>query len=134
MTDEQKQNLKKVVKTFKFAAEQNKTVKPQNLELPSQTVLVTGLIASADSKSKLNFRGSLRISIGGDELIETETPAQIFLSSVGVDVNKRFWDLGDIEPGDFSFKPEYTDEDNAAAAWDGGYNVKLTLETWQNKR
>jgi len=133
MTEEQKLNLKRVLKTYTLTPKQEDVEKPQTFELPSKTKFVTGFLLSANNKSKLNFRGKIRLSIGGDELIEADTPASLFLSSVGVPVEKRYFDLGDVEPGDFSVKPEFKDEDNAAAAWDGGYSVYLTFETWQTK-
>ncbi|WKN31392.1 hypothetical protein PZB74_02055 [Porifericola rhodea] len=127
MQQEQLENYKVAYKTFKFAATEDGLARETNFELDKNTVFVTGFQLGSDNKSKLNFRGSLGLRIGGDTLLENGTPCQLFVSSVGVAVEKRFFPLGEVKPGNYKVELNFQDEDNAIAPFEAGYTVYITF-------
>ncbi|WPP49632.1 hypothetical protein [Catalinimonas niigatensis] len=127
MQQEQLENYKVAYKTFRFAAKENGLAQGTNFELDKNTVFVTGFQLGSDAKSKLNFRGSIGLRIGGDTLLENSTPCQLFVSSTGVAVEKRFFPLGEVKPGNYKVEVSYQDEANAAAEFGAGYTVYITF-------
>ena len=123
-----KQKLKETRVAFSFKVDQvNSSVNPQGWELPKQTKAVKGIQISADYPDKLYYRGSQRIEIGGEELFPDDFDSRLLMSSLAVAPRERFFDLGDILPGDLSVKVRYKDEEHGKAPFVGGYKVTITL-------
>ncbi len=114
--------------TFSFkVAEADKLMSIDNLELPKHTQMVKGLQLISDYPDKLYYRGSQRIEIGGEELFPDGFDSKILMSSVSVAPKERFFDLGDVLPGDLSVKVRYQDTDHNSADFEDGYKVNLII-------
>ena len=133
MTDEQTRQYRRVLRTYKLQAVENGKIPNASFELDKNAAYVTGLQISGPSKSKINFRGRFGLRIDKEELIETGTPASQFVSTVSVAPNQRFFPLGDVAVTTGIVDIDYTDADNAAAAFSGGYQVDVIFEVLLNK-
>ncbi|WP_282088292.1 hypothetical protein [Aquimarina algiphila] len=98
-----------------------------NLELPKHTKLVKGLQLISEYPDRLYYRGSQRIEIGGEELFPDGFDSKILMSSLSVAPRERFFELGDVLPGDLSVKVRYQDKDHSNAAFGQGYKVSLII-------
>ncbi|GAB4242761.1 MAG: hypothetical protein Tsb0034_20350 [Ekhidna sp.] len=119
---------REVRKTFSFKVnEANKLYTPVNWELPKKTKYVKGLQLTSDFPNKLYYRGTQKIEIGGDELFPEGFDSKILVSSISVAPRDRFFDLGEVVPGDLSVKLRYQDSNHERANIGNGYQVTLVL-------
>ena len=119
---------REVRKTFSFRVnEPNKLYTPSNWELPKKTQYVKGLQLTSDFPDKLYHRGTQRIEIGGDELFPEGFDSKILISSISVAPRDRFFDMGEVQPGDLSVKIRYEDQDHERAVLGNGYQVSVVL-------
>lgn len=119
---------REIRKTFTFqVTEANKPYTPVKWELPKKTAYVKGLQLTSDFPNKLYYRGSQRIEIGGDELFPEGFDSKILISSISVAPRERFFDLGEVQPGDLSVKVRYQDKDHERAVLGNGYQVSVVL-------
>ena len=123
-----KQILKETRVSYSFRVNQSESnVNTSGWELPKQTKTVKGIQISADYPDKLYYRGSQRIEIGGEELFPEGFDSRMLMSSLAVAPRERFFDMGDVAPGDLSIKVRYKDVNHAKAPFVGGYKVTITL-------
>ncbi len=114
--------------TFSFTVgEANKLMTADTLELPKHTQLVKGLQLISDYPDKLYYRGSQRIEIGGEELFPDGFDSKLLMSSLSVAPKERFFELGDVLPGDLLIKVRYQDKDHSSVAFGEGYKVSLVI-------
>lgn len=120
--------VKETRKVFSFPVkEAGKLYNPVKWELSKNTVRVKGIQLTSDFPNKLYYRGTQRIEIGGDELFPEGFDAKVLLSSISVAPRERFFDLGEVLPGDLSVKIRYQDQDHERAAFGNGYSVMVVL-------
>ena len=119
---------REIRKTFSFQVnEANKLYSPVNWELPKKTKFVKGLQLTSDFPNKLYYRGNQKIEIGGDELFPEGFDSKILVSSISVAPRDRFFDLGEVLPGDLSVKVRYQDTNHERANLGNRYQVTLAL-------
>jgi len=119
---------REIRKTFSFQVnEANKLYAPVKWDLPKKTAFVKGLQLTSDFPNKLYYRGTQRIEIGGDELFPEGFDSKILISSISVAPRERFFDLGEVQPGDLSVKVRYQDQDHERAVLGNGYQVSVVL-------
>lgn len=119
---------REVRKAFSFFVDEaKKTFSISKWELPRKTVFVKGIQLSSDFPNKLYYRGSQKIEIGGDELFPEGFESKILLSSIGVAPRNRFFELGQVLPGDLSVKVRYEDKEHERAPFGIGYQFSLVL-------
>ncbi len=117
-----------VRKQFTFQVdEREKIYSPTKWELPKKTRFVKGIQLTSDYPDKLYYRGSQKIEIGGDELFPEGFESRILMSSLSVPPRERFFDLGQVLPGDLSVKLRYQDHDHDRAHFGHGYEVAVVL-------
>ncbi len=122
------QKVKETRIAFPFTVkEANKLVSVDNLELPKHTKIVKGIQLLSDRPDKLYYRGSQRIEIGGEELFPDGFDSKILMASVSVAPRERFFDLGEVLPGDLLVKVRFEDKDHTQAPFEDGYRVTLVL-------
>ncbi|WP_246848960.1 hypothetical protein [Aquimarina sp. U1-2] len=82
---------------------------------------------TTDQPDKLYYRGCQKIEIGGEELFPEGFESRILMSSLNVAPRERFFDLGEVLPGDLSVKIRYEDKDHSKAIFAQGYSVSVIL-------
>ncbi|UZO81372.1 hypothetical protein NBT05_02600 [Aquimarina sp. ERC-38] len=128
MDMEEKQHTKETRVVFSFRMEkQNGLVSIDTFELPKHTRYVRGIQLLSDYPDRLYYRGKQRIEIGGEELFPDGFESKILMSSLSVAPRERFFELGDVLPGDLSVKVRFEDTDHTKANFDTGYMVTLIL-------
>ncbi|PTB98006.1 hypothetical protein C9994_00165 [Marivirga lumbricoides] len=121
-------DTREIRKSFSFRVDKaNKIYTPINWELPKKTKYVRGIQLTSDFPNKLYYRGAQKIEIGGDELFPEGFDSKILISSISVAPRERFFELGDVLPGDLSVKIRFEDKDHERAAIGNGYNVSVVL-------
>ncbi|WP_108866868.1 hypothetical protein [Aquimarina aquimarini] len=114
--------------TFSFKVDkENEGITISHLELPKYTKKVKGLQLISDYPSKLYYRGSQRIEIGGEELFPDGFTSKLLMSSLSVPPRERFFELGEVAPGDLSVKVRFTDKEHTLASFEQGYTVSLIV-------
>ncbi|KAA1244523.1 hypothetical protein [Aquimarina sp. RZ0] len=128
MNIEEKENTKETRVVFSFKMEkQNGLLTVDNFELPKHTQLVKGIQLISDYPDRLYYRGKQRIEIGGEELFPDSFESKILMSSLSVAPRERFFELGDVLPGDLSVKLRFEDKDHSNAPFGQGYKVTLVI-------
>ncbi|MGH2611875.1 MAG: hypothetical protein ACRDFB_02365, partial [Rhabdochlamydiaceae bacterium] len=114
------------------------TTVTQTFELEKSIIAIKGLLLTSDRDDLLYANGSQRIEINGEEIFPEGYESKLLMSGVNVQPNKRYFDLGNMLPGNGRVKIEYTDTNpNALPAPPPGpgtnsipqnYRVSLYLE------
>ena len=106
--------------------EANKTYK-EDFELEKHTRLVRGILVTSDRDDLLYYRGSQKIELNNEELFPEDYESKLLLSGLNVPPNKRYYFIGDLEPGNGIIEMDYTDTDHAKAPFEP-YRVSLYVE------
>ena len=94
--------------------EANKAIS-KTFELDKDIVSVKGITVTSNRDDLLYFRGSQRIEINRDEIFPDEYESKLLMSGVNAPVDKRYYDLGNVNPGNKSIKIDYKDTDSTLA-------------------
>ncbi len=98
----------------------------KSFELDKNIVAVKGLYLTADRRDQLYFRGSQRIEINKDELFPEDYLSEMLMSGLNVPVNQRYYDLGNIDPGNKIVKMDFKDSNTVIGFFP--YTVSLFLK------
>jgi len=96
-------------------------------ELDKTVKLIKGIKLTSDREDLLFYRGTQRITINGKERYEENYESKNLQSSINVDVNKRYKDMRDLEPGNGIIEVDYTDTTHPLAGFDN-YRVSVYIE------
>lgn len=118
--------IKTIYKRFDLkVTEATKTVS-QSFELDKNIVAVKGLYITSDRRDLLYFRGSQRIEINKDELFPENYLSELLMSGINVPVNQRYYDLGNVDPGNKIVKMDFADSNSSVPF--ASYTVSLFLK------
>ena len=119
--------LKPVKKRFDIPVqERNKTVS-RTFELDKNIKAVKGLLITSDKDDLLYFRGTQKIEINKEEFFPENYESKLLMSGVNVPPKQRYYDLGNVNPGDGSVKVTYTDNDDMRTEFTS-YRVSIYLD------
>ncbi len=116
----------RVIFSFKMEKERG-LLNVDTFELPKHTKLVKGIQLLSDYPDRLYYRGRQRIEIGGEELFPEGFESRILMSSLSVAPRERFFELGDVLPGDLSVKVRFEDANHTTTPFESGYMVTLVI-------
>ena len=114
---------------FSLRVEEAGKLVTKDWELSKRTIRVKGIQLSSGYYDKLFLRGTLKIEIGGEEIISEGFPCRALLSTGDVSPFKRFFPLGEVPAGDLSFKFRFQDSDHVKAPFENGYDIQVLLIT-----
>ncbi len=119
--------LKPVKKRFDIpVAEANKTV-TKTFELDKNIKSIKGLLITSDKDDLLYFRGTQKIEINKEEFFPENYESKLLMSGVNVSPKQRYYDLGNVNPGNGSVKVSYTDTNDERTPF-VTYRVSLYLD------
>lgn len=119
--------LKPVKKRFDLQiTEPNKSVN-KTFELDKNIKAVKGVLVTSDKDDLLYFRGTQKIEINKEEFFPENYESKLLMSGVNVAPKQRYYDLGDVNPGNGSVKLTYTDSDDLRTQFTA-YRVSLYLD------
>lgn len=96
-------------------------------ELDKFTQRITGILLTSDRDEQLFHRGTIEVTLSGEEIVPDGYHAKLLMSGLGVAPKDRFLPL-DLPPGNGMVKITYTDTINAGATF-SPYQVFVYLET-----
>jgi hypothetical protein len=118
-------------KRFDLLIPQPNTTVSQTFELEKSILAIKGLLLTASRDDFMYVNGSQRIEINGEEIFPEGYESKLLMSGVNVQPNKRYYDLGNMLPGNGRIKIEYTDTSpDATPPYDPSlaYRVSLYLD------
>jgi hypothetical protein len=99
----------------------------EKFELDKTVKLIKGIKLTSDREDLLFYRGTQSITVNGKERFEDNYESKNLQSSLNVDVNKRYKNMRDLEPGNGIIEVDYTDTEHPLAAF-ANYRVSLYVE------
>jgi hypothetical protein len=103
----------------------NLTVR-EEIELDKHAVRLKGILLTADREDLLYHRGTLSLSVGGEEVFSEDYHARLLMSGLGVAPEDRFLPL-DLRLGNGVVKVGFKDADHPTIAHQP-YNVSVYLK------
>jgi hypothetical protein len=101
----------------------------ETFELEKSIIAIKGLLLTSDRDDLLYYQGSQRIEINKEEIFPEGYESKLLMSGVNVQPNKRYYDLGDMKPGNGQIKIDYTDTPNANSPQpQPAYRVSLYID------
>ena len=105
---------------------EGQTIK-EKFELDKTVKKIKGIKLTSDREDLMFYRGTQRIVINGKERFEDNYESKNLQSSLNVDVNVRYKNMHDLEPGNGIIEVDYTDNPHPLAAF-ANYRVSLYVE------
>lgn len=119
--------LKPVKKRFDLqVADANKTVS-KTYELDKNIKAVNGVLVTSDKDDLLYYRGTQKIEINKEEFFPENYESKLLMSGINVSPKQRYYDLGNVAPGNGLVKLTFTDVDDLRTPFTP-YRVSLYLD------
>lgn len=97
------------------------------LELEHSIVTIKGMLLTSNMDDMLYFRGSQRIEINKEEIFPEGYETKLLMSGINCEPAKRYYDLGNMSPGNGQVKIDFTDADDGRTVF-AAYRVSLYLD------
>ncbi len=122
--------IKAVRKRFDIEIPQAGATVAETFELEKSIVAIKGLLLTSDRDDLLYYQGSQRIEINKEEIFPEGYESKLLMSGINVSPNHRYYNMGEMSPGNGQIKIEYTDTPNAQLALQNqpAYRVSLYLD------
>ena len=116
-----------VEKRFDIQVTQNGQTVTGKFELDKIVKVIKGLKVTSDREDLLFYRGTQKIEINGKERFEENYESKNLQSSLNVDVNNRYKDMKNAEPGNGIVVITYIDNNHPLYAF-SPYRVSLYVQ------
>ena len=116
-----------VEKRFDIQVTQKGQTVTGKFELDKTVKVIKGLKVTSDREDLLFYRGSQKVEINGKERFEENYESKNLQSSLNVDVNNRYKDMKDTEPGNGLVVITYIDNQHPLYAF-SPYRVSLYVQ------
>ena len=119
--------LKPVKKRFDIqitASGQNLT---KTFELDKNIKAVKGALVTSDKDDLLYYRGTQKIEINKEEFFPDNYESKLLMSGINVPPKQRYYDLGNVNPGNGSVKIVFQDTPDGRTVF-AAYRVSLYLD------
>jgi hypothetical protein len=87
---------------------------------------VKGLMLTSDKDDLLYYRGSQKIEINKQEVFPEKYESRLLMSGLNTDVNKRYYEIGDLPAGNGQVSIEFADHAHSRVGFEP-YRVSLYL-------
>src|ERR1035437_8970114 len=104
----------------------NSTVS-DTFELDKNIMKVNGLLVTSDKDDLLYYRGTQKIEINKEEYFPDNYESKLLMSGINVAPKQRYYDLGNVNPGNGIIKVVYTDTDDGRTHFEP-YRVSLYVD------
>ncbi len=119
--------LKPVKKRFDIQVTEANKSYSKTYELDKNIRTVKGLLLTSDKDELLYFRGSQRIEINKEEYFPDNYESKLLMSGINVTPKLRYYELGNVPPGNGLVKLVFTDTDDQRSQFTP-YRVSLYLD------
>lgn len=101
--------IKRIFKRYDLSVAVESSTVSQTFELDKNIHSVHGVLVTSSHDDLLYYRGSQRIELNRDELFPQNYESKLLMSGVNVSPNRRYYETGALEPGNYKLKVDYTD-------------------------
>lgn len=119
--------LKPVKKRFDIQVTAANQIISKTFELDKNIKSVKGVLVTSDKDDLLYYRGSQKIEINKEEYFPENYESKLLMSGINVSPKQRYYDLGNVNPGNGSVKLVYQDTDDGRTAF-SAYRVSLYVD------
>ena len=119
--------LKPVKKRFDLQVTAANQSFVKEFELDKIIKNVKGILVTSDKDDLLYYRGSQRIEINKEEYFPDQYETKLLMSGINVPPNLRYYNLGNINPGNGNIKITFQDADDGRTVFTS-YRVSLYVD------
>lgn len=119
--------LKPVKKRFDVQITEVKQTVTKTFELDKNIKAVRGVLVTSDKDDLLYYRGTQRIEINKEEYFPENYESKLLMSGINVSPKQRYYDLGNVNPGNGTIKLTYTDNEDGRTYFQA-YRVSLYVD------
>ncbi|MCB9234073.1 MAG: hypothetical protein H6581_20620 [Bacteroidia bacterium] len=119
------QSDKIIYKRFDLNVNSSEATVKETFDLDKTIIRITGIKFTADLESKLYYRGTAKVVLGGEEVFPDNYHCRILMAGLAVAPKDRYTPL-DHPPGNFQVKVDYFDKNHSSEAF-APYVVHLYL-------
>src|SRR5438876_1343012 len=101
--------LKPVKKRFDVQVTEAKEKVSKTFELDKNIKAVKGVLVTSDKDDLLYYRGTQKIEINKEEFFPENYESKLLMSGINVSPKQRYYDLGNVNPGNGIIKLTFTD-------------------------
>jgi len=119
--------LKPVKKRFDLQVSAANQSFVKEFELDKIIKNVKGILVTSDKDDLLYYRGSQRIEINKEEYFPDQYESKLLMSGINVAPNQRYYNLGNVNPGNGNIKLTFQDTDDGRTVFTS-YRVSLYVD------
>src|SRR5688572_30481156 len=119
--------LKPVKKRFDVQITEAKSTVTKTFELDKNIKAVKGVLVTSDKDDLLYYRGTQKIEINKEEYFPENYESKLLMSGINVAPKQRYYDLGNVNPGNGTIKLVYQDTDDGRTVF-SPYRVTLYVD------
>jgi hypothetical protein len=119
--------LKPVRKRYDIQVTAANSIVSKSFELDKNIKGVRGVMVTSDKDDLLYYRGSQRIEINKEEYFPDNYESKLLMTGLNVPPKNRFYDLGNVKPGNGTVKVVFTDSDDGRTRFEP-YRVSLYID------
>ncbi len=119
--------LKPVKKRFDLQVVAAKSTVTQTYELDKAIKNIKGVVFTSDKDDLLYYRGTQKLEINKEEYFPENYESKLLMSGINVEPKKRYYDLGNVNPGNGIIKVVFTDNEDGRTAF-VPYRVSLYVD------
>jgi hypothetical protein len=119
--------LKIIKKRFDLQVTLPNTTVSKTFELDKNIKIIKGILLTSDKDDLLYFRGAQKIEINKEEFFPDNYESKLLMSGVNVSPNQRYYNLGNVNPGNSIVKVDFTDSDDLRTEF-VAYRVSLYMD------
>lgn len=119
--------LKPVKKRFDIEIVNNGDRVNKTFELDKNIKSVRGVLVTSNKDDLLFFRGQQKIEINKSEFFPDNYESKLLMSGINVPPKQRYYDIGNVVPGNHLVKISYEDIDDGRTVFEA-YRVSLYLD------
>ncbi len=119
--------LKPVKKRFDIQITTARESVSKPFELDKNIKIVKGVLVTSDKDDLLYYRGTQKIEINNEEFFPDNYESKLLMSGINVSPKQRYYDIGNVNPGNGIIKISYTDTDDGRTVFTP-YRVSLYVD------
>lgn len=119
--------LKPVKKRFDVQITESKSTVNKTFELDKNIKAMKGVLVTSDKDDLLYYRGTQKIEINKEEYFPDNYESKLLMSGINVSPKQRYYDLGNVNPGNGIVKVSFTDHEDGRTVFTP-YRVSLYVD------
>ncbi len=118
---------RRIKKRFNIEINDTGTVINKTFELDKNITCIHGLLFTANRDDLMYYRGTQKVEVNMREVFPEEYETKLLMSGINVPPNNRYYDVGDLSPGNFKVTVAYRDVENTIVGFEP-YRISLYLD------